>query len=165
MKLFFVRHGHYDKAAHDTAAARKLGPLSPAGEEDARTTGMYLAEHGFRPDLALHTATERTRQTAQLVLEELGLADRPLIDVGSAFRDLDGMARKLAAWKLAHNLTDASVVLLVGHGNTQDLLRRCWTDGAPPPRAREGHAAALEVNVRPDGRVEAGGFFVGRRKP
>lgn len=164
MQLIFIRHGHYDKERYRTGSARKTAPLSQAGEEDARRAGMDLDERGIRPDFVLHTSTERTRQTAALVLQELGLADHRMINVGSAFRDLDGFARKLATWTAENGITDDSVVFLVGHGSTQDALRKCFSGGSLPPTARQGHGAWLELFVEAGGVPRGGGFFAGRRK-
>ncbi len=164
MQLIFIRHGHYDKKLHKTRAERDRAPLSAEGEADARRAGTYLGEHAIRPDFVLHTATERTRQTAALVLEELGVTGRPTINVGTTFRNFDGLARKLARWSAQHGIPDESVVFLVGHGSTQDALRKCFTGDALPPTADESHGAWLELFVGPGQAPRAGGFFVGRLK-
>jgi len=164
MDLIFIRHGHYGGKAYPTRAEKKAAPLSARGVEDARATGMYLAEHGLRPDVVLHTSSRRTRQTAAVVLEELGMAGHPVIDIGSSFRSLEGLAAKLKKWGALHGFGHGSVVFLVGHGGGQGVLRKCFRDGAPPPKASEDYAAALCLYVPRDGPPEARGFFCGAPK-
>ena len=164
MHLVFIRHGHYDGKKYRTAAEKAAGPLTARGEEDARSAGMYLGEHAIRPDFVLRTDTERTRQTAQLVLEELGMAEQPVINVGTAFQNLAGLDTKLREWSGAHGISDDSVVFLVGHGNAQDILRKCFEGEPLPPTSKKSYAAALSMHVPAGGRPEGRGFYAGRPK-
>ena len=78
------------------------GPLSPAGEEQARELGRLLAETAL--DACVHTRFERTRRTAELALagravplfEEPGLDD---VNVGELEGDTVDAYR---AWKDEH---------------------------------------------------------------
>jgi phosphohistidine phosphatase len=47
-------------------------PLRPRGRRDSAAAGQWLASHGFRPDLVLCSAAERTRQTWQHLSGSLG---------------------------------------------------------------------------------------------
>lgn len=162
--LLFVRHGHYDSEGCRTPAEKKVAPLTPRGEEDVRTTARYLMEHGIRPDVALHSGTARTRQTAELVLEELGVSGVPTHDVGALFSNPAGFVKKWPGWVAACGIGPASVVLLVGHGTTQNALRREFEGPTRPPSAKEAYASALTLHVSVDGSLEGRVFFVGRRR-
>ena len=163
MDLVFIRHGHYGRESYPTRAAKKAAPLSASGEEHARTAGMYLAEHGLRPDVVLHTSSRRTRQTAELVLEELGMAGHPVSDIGTSFRSVAKLEEKLQKWSATYGIADDAVVFLVGHGPAQDVLRKCFEDG-PPPRSSASYAAALVLHKSPGVPIEGRGFFVGVRR-
>ncbi len=163
MDLVFIRHGHYGSERYATRAGKQAAPLTLRGEEQARAAGMYLAEHGIRPDVVLHTRSRRTRQTAELVLEELGMGGHPVFDIGTSFRSVAGLEAKLRTWSVAHGLSDDAVVFLVGHGPAQDILRTCFSGGTPPPRSGESHAAALVLRTSLAAPPEGRGFFVGVR--
>ncbi len=165
--LLFVRHGQYASAGCRTPAEKRGAPLTPQGEMDVRTTARYLAEHGICPDVALHSGTARTRRTAELVLEvmeEVGVSGVPTHDVGALFSNRAGFDRKWPGWVDACGIGPASVVLLVGHGTTQNALRREFEGPCRPPSAKEAYASALTLHVSVDGTLESEGFFGGRRR-
>ena len=64
---------------HAQSAGKQSGqhdydrPLTPAGENSVRILGKNLSHLGFRPDLILSSSSNRTRQTAEILNEFLGL--------------------------------------------------------------------------------------------
>ena len=148
MRFVFIRHGHYDKPKDK--AARPRASLTPQGREAAQRAGEFLREQGIVPDLVCHTSTARARETADIVLRELGV-ERPVVDVGSGFQK--GATRReikdrVAAWA-ALAVAPPEVIAFVGHDTQQNRL---------PPRTRARHALdsegeqGLRARLRPRGR-------------
>ncbi|MFE7093473.1 SixA phosphatase family protein [Streptomyces erythrochromogenes] len=72
-RLLLVRHA---KAVPKGDPAEDFDrALGERGRADAPRTGRWLAEHGYKPDLALCSPSRRTRQTWQLLVP--ALADPP----------------------------------------------------------------------------------------
>ncbi|HYK70037.1 MAG TPA: histidine phosphatase family protein [Streptosporangiaceae bacterium] len=67
--LIVMRHA---KAAELPGKPDFDRPLRPRGRRDSAAAGQWLASHGFRPDLVLCSAAERTRQTWEHLSPELG---------------------------------------------------------------------------------------------
>jgi len=66
-ELLILRHA---KSSWDSAAGTDFDrPLAPRGIRNARRLGEYLAECELTPDLAISSAAQRARETAQLALE------------------------------------------------------------------------------------------------
>lgn len=68
-RLILMRHARAEPGATGGDRARAL---SAEGRRDAVLMGRALAERGFRPDLALVSDAQRTRQTWDLAHEALG---------------------------------------------------------------------------------------------
>ncbi len=68
--LYLLRHAH-TQADPPPGGGDHERLLSPQGTEDARRVGQFMAEQGIAPDIALVSTAARTRQTAQLALEQL----------------------------------------------------------------------------------------------
>ena len=145
MKLYLLRHG----IAADPDPARfaddSLRPLDPRGEKQVGE----IARAMHRMDLAIDTIWcspfLRTRQTAAVVAEKLGLDERV-----RARDELapDGDAGKLLA---ALALEPKSNVLLVGHEPSLSRLLSVMVSGGPAVRAqiKKGGLAKLEVTGPP----------------
>ncbi|MFE5494311.1 SixA phosphatase family protein [Streptomyces virginiae] len=68
-RLLLVRHA---KAVPKGDPAEDFErPLGERGKADAPRTGRWLAEHGYKADLALCSPSRRTRQTWQLLVPAL----------------------------------------------------------------------------------------------
>jgi len=118
MRFVFIRHGHYDKPKDK--AARPRASLIPQGREAAQRAGEFLREQSIIPDLLCHTSTARARETADIVLRELGV-ERPVVDVGSGFQK--GATRReiearVATWA-ALAVPAPEVIAFVGHDTQQ----------------------------------------------
>ena len=84
--------------------------LSPAGQEQARSVGAYLRARGWEPQQVLCSSAVRTRQTAEKVVETLGI-EMPPVAIETLYsatvEDMFGVLRSQAA--------GIDRLLLVGH--------------------------------------------------
>jgi phosphohistidine phosphatase len=105
MRLFLVRHGH---ALADQEDARR--PLSARGSEVTRRVAAFLRTSGALAAVQVvwHSPLVRARQTAELLLKELGL-DARLIETAGLRPEDDPVA-------VADRLDRVeNVVMIVGH--------------------------------------------------
>ena len=108
--LLVLRHS---KSAYPESTADVDRPLSDRGRRDAARAGRWLRDEGLTPDLVVCSTAERTRQTWDLVSDQLGWADQPgmlrydprLYEAGVA--DLLMVIRESPG--------EAGVVALIGH--------------------------------------------------
>ncbi|MGH1574040.1 SixA phosphatase family protein [Methylobacterium sp. P31] len=68
-RLILLRHAKSDRTAGVVDRER---PLNSRGRRAAPAVGAHLAKAGFRPDLALVSTAERTRETWEAVAAALG---------------------------------------------------------------------------------------------
>lgn len=68
-RLILLRHAKSDRPA---GVADRERPLNPRGRRAAPAVGAHLAKAGFRPDLALVSPAQRTRETWEAVAAGLG---------------------------------------------------------------------------------------------
>jgi phosphohistidine phosphatase len=101
-------------------------PLRPRGRRDSAAAGRWLAGHGFRPDLVLCSAAERTRQTWEHLSAELGgspafSAERRLYQAGAG--DVAEVVREAPE--------TAATVLYIGHNPAAAGLVALLTGAEP----------------------------------
>jgi len=89
--LYLVRHGQASFGTDD------YDRLSDLGKEQSRTTGRFLASQGIEPDRIVHGEMLRQRQTAEGLLEGMGLSMDAHVDSGW---------NEYAAWELTGVLDD-----------------------------------------------------------
>ena len=89
--LYLVRHGQASFGTDD------YDRLSDLGKAQSRTTGRFLASQGIEPDRIAHGEMLRQRQTAEGLLEGMGLSMDAHVDSGW---------NEYAAWELTGVLTD-----------------------------------------------------------
>lgn len=89
--LYLVRHGQASFGADD------YDRLSDLGKEQSRITGRFLAAQGIEPDRIVHGEMLRQRQTAEGLLEGMGLSMDAHVDSGW---------NEYAAWELTGVLDD-----------------------------------------------------------
>jgi phosphohistidine phosphatase len=140
--LYFVRHG---KAGHHSAAADDdERQLTEEGIAVLKRAGPLLRRLNLRPDLVLSSPLPRALQTAELMVEGLGMADEPVIDdrlrPGAGWGDL---ARAMAAYP------DARRVMFVGHEPDLSGAMRLLT-GAASVRMRKGGIGCVEFPGVPE---------------
>lgn len=120
-RLIFLRHG---------ARPKKRDALTPTGEAQARAVGPLLQAHALRPDLAIHTQTQRTRETVRIALGD-GVARRAVSGAPKNAAELPG---RLRTWCAAHGVPNT--VLLCAHNGTQaSLLKRLALQAPTSDRA------------------------------
>ncbi len=76
-KLIIARHGNTFNP-HETPTrigARTDIPLVAKGQEQARALGRYLKAHNLIPDAVYCSSLMRTKQTAELALQEMGVKE------------------------------------------------------------------------------------------
>lgn len=89
--LYLVRHGQASFGTDD------YDRLSDLGKAQSRTTGRFLAAQGIEPDRIVHGEMLRQRQTAEGLLEGMGLSMDAHVDSGW---------NEYAAWELTGVLDD-----------------------------------------------------------
>lgn len=142
MRIVYIRHAHVVPVRMGLDSDR---PLSPWGREVAVEAGRWLRARGLRPGLVITTPTTRTRETAAIILHALGLASE---EVGWWQRD--SLPRDRRGWL---RLTDSlrlvvppdGVVIVCGHGVTQDQLVAMSPPMAIPSRHRGACLVMAEV--------------------
>ena len=116
--LLVLRHS---KSAYPEGAADIERPLAPRGQRDAVTAGRWLRDEALAPDLVICSVAERTRQTWDLISDQLGVAgdgqdvvryDPRLYNAGVG--DLTGIIRETPA--------GIAILALVGHNPASAAL-------------------------------------------
>ncbi|GAA0649675.1 SixA phosphatase family protein [Brevundimonas lenta] len=157
-RLILMRHAEAERASG--SGRDRDRNLSARGRADAALMGRALAARGVRPDLALVSPANRTRQTWELVHDALGdvqvREDEPLYN-GSA----DTLRRHIQAAEdeagsllvVAHNpgVHLLAVEYLIESAASPSVLDR-MSGGFPP-----GAAALFQVDVA--GRCTFEGFL------
>lgn len=69
-RLILMRHALAERAA--TSGLDRDRALAARGQDEARIIGRALAERGLRPDLAIVSTAQRTRETWDLAQEAFG---------------------------------------------------------------------------------------------
>lgn len=105
MKLYFLRHGKANWPNWDGPDDDR--PLTPAGKKEVHAVAQLLVRLKVAPDLILTSPLVRTRQTAAIAAEHLGVKCREEKSLEPGF-DL-AMLRRLQAQHAGKTL------LLVGH--------------------------------------------------
>jgi phosphohistidine phosphatase len=109
--LLVLRHG---KSAYPEGVADIDRPLAPRGERDAVAAGQWIRDQALAPDLVICSVAERTRQTWDLVSDQLDVANPgngvvqydPRLYTADA-GDLTGIIREAPA--------EVGILALVGH--------------------------------------------------
>jgi len=75
-ELMLMRHAKSDWHSHSADIER---PLNARGEQDALAMGAYLNDAGLVPDQMIISSARRTKQTAELLLQNFSLPDKNII--------------------------------------------------------------------------------------
>lgn len=163
MRIIVIRH-----AERVEGKATPTTPLTPAGRVGAVETGRWLHAYGVRPALVGYTATVRTQDTAELVLEGMGLATG---DAGVPVLPPEPMPQELGAWRtrvaairraLGDRADDADVLLCV-HSRAQEFVEDTFGGRAlGVPVNNRGSAFVLEVDA--SGGARCVGAWLGHPK-
>lgn len=113
-------------------------PLAKRGRKAAPEVGSALARMGLRPDLVLCSTAVRTRQTLEIVLDELGPpAPRVIFDERLYMATSDRLIKRLHAVGADETGALPSTVMMVGHNpGLEELAIRLVGRGAAEDTAR-----------------------------
>jgi len=126
--LLILRHAKASRSAE--VASDYDRPLTRRGRRDAPRIARWMKTRELVPDCIIASPSRRTRETAELVLDELGLAAEVLRwDERAYAADVTTLLRVLADAP-----ADARRILLVGHNpGLEDLVRHLGGDTAREP--------------------------------
>lgn len=161
-----MRHAKAEPFAETDHARR----LTDRGVAAARDVGAHLRDEGIRPDFALVSSAERTRDTWDAVSELAGAQSAGVRFDDAVFTGSPDVVLE-ALWAAP---PDAGTVMFVGHNPTAAYLCHLLDDGEGEPSAVSGllegfppgALAVIEVGVPwADLAAETGrvvGYYVGR---
>ena len=105
-QLVLLRHAHAEPATAGQSDFDR--PLSPEGIAEAEAAGVWLEQHGYRPDRIVFSPARRTRETLERVLAVLGNVES--LPEPRIYEATPGTLMAIAD---AHK--DGGRVLMVGH--------------------------------------------------
>lgn len=133
--LIIARHGNTfepDQTPTRVGARTDL-PLVSKGREQAAALGRYLKQHNLIPDEVYCSHLIRTRQTAQIALEHMGLERE--ITALDIFNEID--------YGIDENQTDETVIARIGKAALQD-----WEENSIPPAGWLVDTQAIKENIK-----------------
>src|SRR5690606_2146362 len=120
--VLLLRHARAARAVPGMADFDR--PLEQRGLSDARAAGEWMAAAGYRPDLVLCSAAQRTRETWTCIEPALGEPRDGVFFMRQLFNgDAD-------AYLDAIRTADADSVLVIGHNPMIELTARMLIDEA-----------------------------------
>jgi phosphohistidine phosphatase len=121
-----LRHA---KASREGGKSDFERPLTRRGRRDAPRMARWLKSRDLVPDLIVSSPARRASETAELVLDEVGLGDAVRLDERVYNADVAALLAVLAELP-----DDARRVLLVGHNpGLEDLVRHLAGPAAQDP--------------------------------
>jgi phosphohistidine phosphatase len=127
-RLVLIRHAKAEARASSDAARA----LAARGRRDARAVGRWLAAHGIEPDLVVVSPAQRTRQTWELAVSELGRTPPSAIDPGLYENSVDNVFDVIRAADPA-----ISTLAIVGHNPSIEQSALALDDGGGPASREE----------------------------
>jgi len=146
-RLFLLRHAK--SSAGDPGQDDHARPLNGRGRRAAEAIGELLASRGDAPELALCSSAKRTRETLELVLEQLDVP--PRIEI---LRDLYLASSETLLERVRELPEGVASALLVGHNpGIGELALRLATRGSADARKslREKFPTAALAILRLEG--------------
>lgn len=160
-RLILMRHAQAEASA--PTGGDKARPLSATGRAEAALMGRALAERGLKPDMALVSAAERTRQTWGEMHDALG--DVEVREVEALYNSPADTIRRL----VENSEEEAGCLLVLAHNpGVHVLAAEYLTESAASPAVLDrlaggfppGAAALFAVDVA--GRCTYEGFLTPR---
>lgn len=146
MVIYFLRHANAGSKHFSDPAKDEKRPLDKVGEEQSHDVGRALAYLGVAADVIISSPLTRSRQTAEIVAQEIGHEEKVLLDDAlrpeasfEQFRALLGRHRE----KLA--------LMVVGHDPSMtEFVNRVLSGGAPMAaiEMKKGGVAKVEKELR-----------------
>ena len=124
-QLVLLRHAHAEPAAAGQADIDR--PLSPEGVAEAEAAGVWIEQHGYRPDLVVYSPSRRTRETLERVLAVLGnveaVAEPRVYEAtpGTLMAIADAHRERGRVLLLGHNPGLEQMVALLASGQSGDF--------------------------------------------
>jgi phosphohistidine phosphatase len=139
-RLILMRHA---KAEREAASGRDVDrPLSDRGRRDALLVAQALAAKGVKPDSALVSAAERTRQTWDAAHEAFGDVD---VSIDQSLYDASSQTLRRA---VEAQVDRAGCLMLVAHNpGVHQLAVELLIEGAASPMAIERFAAGFPTGA------------------
>jgi phosphohistidine phosphatase len=126
--LLLMRHGKSDWSAG--AVDDFSRPLSRRGRRNSRRIGLWISEHGLRPDILIASPAARTLQTATLICKALHLPPEQIVQEEDLY--LAGLATLLDI--IRQLPASAHTAMLIGHNpGMETLLVNLAGAGIPRP--------------------------------
>jgi phosphohistidine phosphatase len=137
-RLWLLRHAKSSR--DDPGLPDHDRPLALRGRKAAKHVGRWASENGLRPELVLCSTARRTRETLDLLLDELG----------APHVELDDSVYGASAFELLERLrivpSSVEALLIVGHN--PGLQELCGVLAPPePPAFPTGALAQLLLEV------------------
>jgi len=146
-ELILLRHAHAEQPAPGQPDLDR--PLSAEGHAEAEAAGRWLRERGLVPDLVLCSPSRRTRETLELVLEQVGYVDQRLED------DIyEASPGTLAA--LADRHREVERLLVVGHNPGLERLAALLHSGQSGDYRGMPPGAIAVLALQGEGGIEPG---------
>ena len=118
--LLIMRHG---KSSWKDAELPDIErPLKKRGRKDVVHMGKLLAGKKLKPDLILCSTAKRARQTAEIVVEEIGFKGKVEYLDSLYMAELDTLIKTL------QSLPDVKRVMIIGHNPGLETLAQLLTD-------------------------------------
>ncbi len=139
MQFILVRHAHADWPDYQGPDFDR--PLTERGLSDAHVAAREISSAGHRPTVVLASPACRTRQTAQILAEELNLP-------GDAVRYLDSLYNATAHTlesELRHVVAPDALVVVVAHNPGVSNLARVLTNDPAAPSCQPGEWRVLRM--------------------
>ncbi len=127
-RYFLMRHGEAESNLEGRISAKKDNndPLTPTGEEQVRAAAAELMSEKI--DMVIHSGFVRTKRTAQLVAETIGVSSENVIEDGRLVELQAGDAMEGKAWSDYNaqfpSWTDRYRVRLAEGENRRDVQTR-----------------------------------------
>jgi phosphohistidine phosphatase len=138
-RLILVRHAHAEWPNYRGPDFDR--PLTPQGEAGARATGRAIREAGFIPALLLASSARRTRQTAEIIAEELQLPPAVLRFSENLYNAPD-VTLQLEVQSAA---PATGLLMMVAHNPGVSELARVLADDIAAPNYRPGDWRVLPL--------------------
>ncbi len=128
-EVLLMRHAKSDWHSHSDDIDR---PLNRRGRDDAVRTGAYLKQNNLLPDKVLVSVAQRTRETAQLLLNSHPLAaENIIIDPSLYLADRETLIESIELYA-----KDNQRLLILAHNPGMDDAVSYLTSTAPPLSAK-----------------------------
>ncbi|HUG72540.1 MAG TPA: histidine phosphatase family protein [Steroidobacteraceae bacterium] len=124
-QVLLVRHAHAEWSEYQGRDFDR--PLTPRGEADAMATARAIGVAGLKPAVLLASPARRTRQTAVIIANNLGVAEAAIQFINTLYNaSADTLAAELRNAPAGHG-----PVMLVAHNPGISELGRRLAQGAP----------------------------------